>query len=905
MFVTELTRLFTVYADGTPMENTALTATMTMPALLLQKPHTRSRSAEHVSRLKERLDLWAEGDIESLLQEGRSIQARLPKSIQVSVDEGEHPRSVAKLVGKGSIQAAIRRITDKGNTGTLPLNSLQPDNRTVKEHLLEKHPHRNPALIETISQEDPEPEPHPVIFEGIDGTMIRDIAQRMTGSAGPSGIDSAGWKRLCSSYGKASDDLCRAIARVARRLCSSYVDPEGLKSFVACRLIALDKDPGVRPIGIGEVLRRIIGKAVLTIASDDIRKVVGTQQLCAGQISGSEAGVHAMRVIKEEPDSEAILMVDASNAFNSLNREAALRNVRILCPVLAPIIINTYREDSPLYIDGEVILSEEGTTQGDPLAMSMYAIGTMPLIRKLPKDSKSVWFADDATAGGQLDNLKGWWEGIRDHGPAFGYLPNASKSWLIVKEEALQKAQSIFNESGINITVNGKRHLGAPLGTNAFAQSFVETKVADWVNEIKRLSVVARTQPQAAYAVLTHGFMGRWAYLMRSMPGIEGLLQPLEDAIRHHLLPAITGRTVITEDERKLLALPVRHGGLGIAIPSEMASNQFGASSTITEPLVSRICQQPYETSDEYDVNTSQIQLRKEVSRCRRMNQQEEASNLKESISTTLQKSMDLAAEKGASSWLTAIPIEEHGFTLHKQAFKDALCIRYSWEPTRLPTHCSCGAPFSTIHAFSCSKGAFPSIRHDHIRDLTAQLMTEVCSNVETEPTLLPLSGETFQRRTANVEANARQDIRAQGFWGGQRESAFFDVRVFNPYAPSNSTGSQAANYRRHEKEKRRTYERRILEVEHGSFTPLVLSTTGGWGPSAQVTFKRLASLIAAKYKKSYSQTMSMIRCKVAFSLIDSALMCLRGARSSHHRPIRSLDLTDTPVDLIVNQGRI
>lgn len=293
------------------------------------------------------------------------------------------------------------------------------------------------------------------------------------------------------------------------------------------------------------------------------------------------------------------------------------------------------------------------------------------------------------------------------------------------------------------------------------------------------------------------------------------------------------------------------------------------------------------------------------MSRCRRMNQQDEASSLKKSFPTTLKKPMELAAEKGASSWLTAVPIEEHSFTLHKQAFKDALCIRYGWEPTRLPTHCTCGAPFSTTHAFSCSKGAFPSIRHDHIRDITAELMTKVCYNVETEPTLLPLSGESFQRRTANVEANARQDIRAQGFWGGQRESAFFDVRVFNPYAPSNSTGSQAANYRRHEMEKRRTYERRILEVEHGSFTPLVLSTTGGWGPSAQITFKRLASLIAAKYKKPYSQTMSMIRCKVAFSLIDSAVMCLRGARSSHHRPIRSLDLTDTPVDLIVNQGRI
>ena len=168
-----------------------------------------------------------------------------------------------------------------------------------------------------------------------------------------------------------------------------------------------------------------------------------------------------------------------------------------------------------------------------------------------------------------------------------------------------------------------------------------------------------------------------------------------------------------------------------------------------------------------------------------------------------------------------------------------------------------------------------------------------------------PLSGETFQNRSANVEDNARQDIRAQGFWGGQKESAFFDVRVFNSYAPSNSTVSQAANFRRHEKEKRRAYERRIIEIEHGSFTPLVLSSTGGWGPSAQVTFKRLANLISVKYKKSYSQTMRMIQCKMAFSLIDSAVMFLRGARSSYHKPIKSLDLTDTPIDLIVNRGKI
>ena len=80
---------------------------------------------------------------------------------------------------------------------------------------------------------------------------------------------------------------------------------------------------------------------------------------------------------------EAVLMVDASNAFNSLNRQVALRNILHICPSIAPAIINSYRSDSYLFIGGEVMHSSEGTTQGDPLAMVMYAIATLPLIRQL------------------------------------------------------------------------------------------------------------------------------------------------------------------------------------------------------------------------------------------------------------------------------------------------------------------------------------------------------------------------------------------------------------------------------------------------------------------------------------------------------------------------------------------
>ena len=131
---------------------------------------------------------------------------------------------------------------------------------------------------------------------------------------------------------------------------------------------------------------------------------------------------------------------------------------------------------------------------------------------------------------------------------------------------------------------------------------------------------------------------------------------------------------------------------------------------------------------------------------------------------------MDLASEKGASSWLTTLPIEEFGFTLHKGAFRDALALRYGWMPSRAPSHCACGTSFSVDHALSCSKGGFPSIRHNEVRDLTAELLSEVCHAVEIEPHLQPIDDETFQLKTANVQDGARLDIAMDGFWGGRHE---------------------------------------------------------------------------------------------------------------------------------------
>ena len=111
----------------------------------------------------------------------------------------------------------------------------------------------------------------------------------------------------------------------------------------------------------------------------------------------------------EQEDTEGVLLIDASNAFNNLNRRATLVNVQRIFSEFAYVLINTYRADPALYIDGETILSREDTTQGDPFAMGTYAIGILPLILCLKSESEQIWYADESSAGGTLSNRRSWW----------------------------------------------------------------------------------------------------------------------------------------------------------------------------------------------------------------------------------------------------------------------------------------------------------------------------------------------------------------------------------------------------------------------------------------------------------------------------------------------------------------
>ena len=199
----------------------------------------------------------------------------------------------------------------------------------------------------------------------------------------------------------------------------------------------------------------------------------------------------------------------------------------------------------------------------------------------------------------------------------------------------------------------------------------------------------------------------------------------------------------------------------------------------------------------------------------------------------------------------------------------------------------------------TCKRGGFPILRHNEIRDMTAKLLSEVCHNVATEPPLQPLNGELFTYRSANASAEARLDIKARGFWN-LTQDAYFDVRVFHPNAPCYRSKDVAAVYKQHESAKKREYNQRVQNVEHGVFTPLVFTTTGSMGSEGTTFYKRLADMLSHKQEKPYSVVMGWLRCRLSFAILRSAIMCIRGTRSSFGRPVNEGNLI-----LAVVEGQI
>ena len=240
---------------------------------------------------------------------------------------------------------------------------------------------------------------------------------------------------------------------------------------------------------------------------------------------------------------------------------------------------------------------------------------------------------------------------------------------------------------------------------------------------------------------------------MHTIESVGAFFQPLEEAIHQHFLPALTGRM---PRERELLSLPCHSGGLNIPNPTCCSDFQFSSSKLLSASLVAMIQQQtedfhiPYLQQAHSTIPQSRQQM---LTSC--------LANIQSRVDPQLQETIEL---NNSSLWLTALPLQEQGFHLNKQEFRDALCLRYGWQLANIPSHCVRGTSFSVDHTMIFRHGGLTFIRHNELRDLTAQWLQEVCHDVTVEPPLLPLDGEIITPTSANSSDNARADIHTRGF---------------------------------------------------------------------------------------------------------------------------------------------
>ena len=181
--------------------------------------------------------------------------------------------------------------------------------------------------------------------------------------------------------------------------------------------------------------------------------------------------------------------------------------------------------------------------------MAIYALGIRPLIDNLGEavdheKCKQSWYVDDSSAGGQLIDMKTWWDQLCTMGPKYGYFPRASKTILIVKERFEAKAKAIFGKSGIKISTKGERHMGEVVCSERFKDEFVSNKVEKWVQDIEQLSNIAKDEPQSALSSFTRAIYHRWTHAQRTVPCTGHLFQSLEKVIREKLIPALVERRV-------------------------------------------------------------------------------------------------------------------------------------------------------------------------------------------------------------------------------------------------------------------------------------------------------------------------------------------------------------------------
>ena len=341
---------------------------------------------------------------------------------------------------------------------------------------------------------------------------------------------------------------------------------------------------GVRPIAVGEVLRRLTSKLASSAVRHTAVEHLSPLQVGVGIKNGTEAIIHAVNNLLSNEEycrNNVLLKVDLSNAFNRISRATIFQEVQNICPLLSPWVEYCYSTSPLLFVENETILSSAGVQQGDPLGPLLFALALQPLLRRIrdscPNLKLNAWYLDDGVLVGPSEEVNLALEIISSVGPSYGAHINLPKCELWSLSEV--SSTDIFNPV-IPRAVDGTALLGTAVGSDPFIISVVQNclvKIDDLLSKIRSLE-----DAQLEYVLLRScAGLPKFIHVMRTTspqslgPTLLEMDSLLEEACR-----SIMGNCALLDRELDKLRLPISYGGCGVLSALWLAQPAFIASTS-------------------------------------------------------------------------------------------------------------------------------------------------------------------------------------------------------------------------------------------------------------------------------------------------------------------------------------
>jgi hypothetical protein len=709
-------------------------------------------------------------------------------------------------------------------------------------------------------------------------------------AAGPSGLRA---EHLKEAKGRGEGRGAAALGALTRlvNLMAAGKVPEGAAPFIfGANLFALlKKSGGLRPVAVGNILRRLTSKCIAYAVAGRAAQHLRPLQLGVGIRGGCEAVVHATRATLARPDlppeEKWSLQVDFRNGFNENDRGHMMAEVRRHFPEVSAWVESSYGMASRLNFGSSTIFSTTGEHQGDPLAGLLFSLTLQPVLEMLqhiPGIILNCAFLDDVELVGTKEALMDAWDILEAEGVPRGLHLNQEKS--LVSCPVHDPADQDPLERGVTRADDrGAKLLGAPLGNLEFQEEVLESRLATVEKLLQDLHLLE--DPHVEYALLRSCYsFPKLAYTLRTVDTSQhkAFLYKFDAAVRAALERTLG--TSLSPAQWDQASLPTGSGGLGLRRAAAHGAAAYltslGASGSLLQEIRGpEVEEEAPDTEEATRSLNDQLGDPLTYEEVRTQSQQavsklidaEAASRLH--LATTVVRDrarLNCVARDGAGDWLTALPSKQLGLHLRSGEFifavKHRLGLPVFREAGECPAQrCEAVSDVHGDHAISCAIGGERISKHNHVRDALFQAAQQAQLGPLKEPDgLLPGSDD----RPADV---------LLPHWSNGRDVAL-DCTVVNATQATlvHRVAEDGSNAVRHAHEaKVRKYGDRCA-TEGIEFVPLAVDSFGGWHEVALETLTKLGRQLARVVGKPEEEQVRHLRQRLAVLLVrDNMAMLL------------------------------